>query len=164
MKFLSKIRYFPDRPTRFSGPYVTRTKQLFCHGLTRWTRVSLITGKTQRPPIWAPCRDKNGTGSGSRYIDHSSPNGLKLCSLSPGVKEVPLTCILRCLRHTYALCSSSSAVISAELICLSIYALRTDMLYFSSGPGVDECIFEVQSTVLGSGMIPCSFRIACDIL
>ena len=33
---------------------------------------------------------------------------------------------------------SSSFVISAELICLSIYALRTDKLYFSSGPRVDE--------------------------
>ena len=33
IKFLSKIRYFPDRPTRLSGPYVNRTKQLFCHGL-----------------------------------------------------------------------------------------------------------------------------------
>ena len=45
--------------------------------------------------------------------------------------------------------SSSSSVISADLICLSIYALRTDKLYFSSGPRVDECIFEVQSTVPG---------------
>ena len=34
IKFLSKIKYFPDRPTRFSGPYVTGTKQLFCHCLT----------------------------------------------------------------------------------------------------------------------------------
>ena len=34
IKFLSKIKYFPDRPTRLSGPYVTGTKQLFCHGLT----------------------------------------------------------------------------------------------------------------------------------
>ena len=33
IKFLSKIKYFPDRPTRLSGPYVTGTKQLFCHGL-----------------------------------------------------------------------------------------------------------------------------------
>ena len=33
IKFLSKMKYFPDRPTRLSGPYVTRTKQLFCHGL-----------------------------------------------------------------------------------------------------------------------------------
>ena len=31
--FLSKIKYFPDRPTRLSGPYITGTKQLFCHGL-----------------------------------------------------------------------------------------------------------------------------------
>ena len=35
IKFLSKIKYFPDRPTRLSGPYVTGTKQLFCHGLMR---------------------------------------------------------------------------------------------------------------------------------
>ena len=33
IKFLSKIKYFSDRPTRLSEPYVTRTKQLFCHGL-----------------------------------------------------------------------------------------------------------------------------------
>ena len=33
IKFVSKIKYFPDRPTRLSGPYVTGTKQLFCHGL-----------------------------------------------------------------------------------------------------------------------------------
>ena len=45
--------------------------------------------------------------------------------------------------------TSPSSIISAELICLSIYALRTDKLYFSSGPRVDGCIFEVQSTVPG---------------
>ena len=28
------------------------------------TRVILISGKTWKPPIWAPCRDKDGTGSG----------------------------------------------------------------------------------------------------
>ena len=28
-KFLSKIKYFPDQPTRLSGLYVTGTKQLF---------------------------------------------------------------------------------------------------------------------------------------
>ena len=34
IKFLSKIKYFSDRPTRLSGLYVTTgTKQLFCHGL-----------------------------------------------------------------------------------------------------------------------------------
>ena len=44
---------------------------------------------------------------------------------------------------------SSSFVISAELICLSIYALRKDKLYISSDLRVDECIFEVQFTVLG---------------
>ena len=32
IKFLSKIKYFPDRPTQLSGPYVTGTKQLFCQG------------------------------------------------------------------------------------------------------------------------------------
>ena len=37
---------------------------------------------------------------------------------------------------------SSSSHISAELICLSIYALRSDKLYFSSGPRVDERSFE----------------------
>ena len=31
---------------------------------TRWTTVILIAGKTWRPPIWAPCQDKNGAGSG----------------------------------------------------------------------------------------------------
>ena len=34
IKFLSKVKYFPDRQTRLFGPYVTGTKQLFCHGLT----------------------------------------------------------------------------------------------------------------------------------
>ena len=38
--------------------------------------------------------------------------------------------------------SFSSSVISAELIYLSIYALRTGKLYFSSGPRVDECILK----------------------
>ena len=33
IKFLSKIKYFPHRPTELSGPYVTGTKQLFCHSL-----------------------------------------------------------------------------------------------------------------------------------
>ena len=28
------------------------------------TMVDLITGKTQRPPIWAPCRNQDGAGSG----------------------------------------------------------------------------------------------------
>ena len=36
IKFLSKIKYFPDQQTRLSELYVTGTKQLFCHGLTRY--------------------------------------------------------------------------------------------------------------------------------
>ena len=47
IKFLSKIKYFPDRPTWLSGPYVTGTKQLFCHGLikniTSWLTLTIIT-------------------------------------------------------------------------------------------------------------------------
>ena len=31
---------------------------------TWWTTVIFITGKTWIPPLWAPCRDKNGAGSG----------------------------------------------------------------------------------------------------
>ena len=41
IKFLSKIKYFSDRPTRLSGPYVTGTKQLFCHGLSSWEPAQL---------------------------------------------------------------------------------------------------------------------------
>ena len=33
LSFLSKRKYFPDRPPRLSEPYVTGTKQLFCHSL-----------------------------------------------------------------------------------------------------------------------------------
>ena len=51
--------------------------------------------------------------------------------------------------------SSSSSIISAKLTCPSIFALRTDKLSFtfSSGPRVDECNFEVQSTVPGDSML-----------
>ena len=31
---------------------------------TWWTMIILITGKTQRPPSWAPRRDQGGPGSG----------------------------------------------------------------------------------------------------
>ena len=34
IKFLSKIKYFPNRLTRLSELYVTKTKQLFCHDLS----------------------------------------------------------------------------------------------------------------------------------
>ena len=34
IKFLSEIKYFPDRPSRLSGLYVTGTKQLFCRSLS----------------------------------------------------------------------------------------------------------------------------------
>ena len=47
-----------------------------------------------------------------------------------------------------AICaSSSSSVISAELTCLSIYSLRTDKLYFTYGPKVDECVFAIELNV-----------------
>ena len=32
------------------------------------TTIILITGKPRRPPIWAPCRDKNGAGSGISLV------------------------------------------------------------------------------------------------
>ena len=57
---------------------------------------------------------------------------------------------------------SSSSVISADLICLSIYALRTDKLYFFLWSKSRWMYF--WSTVNSTGMIPCSFRIACDVL
>ena len=42
IKILSKIKYFPDRPTRLSGPYVTGTKQSFYHGLKNKIKVQML--------------------------------------------------------------------------------------------------------------------------
>ena len=42
-------------------------------------------------------------------------------------------------------------------------ALHTDKLYCTYLMVLNECIFAVQSTVPGY-MVPCSFRIACEVL
>ena len=46
IKFLYKIKYFPDRPTRLSGRYVTGIKQLFCHGLSNAIWPPDLVGRT----------------------------------------------------------------------------------------------------------------------
>ena len=56
-----------------SSPTVQRFTRIYLHAQTAvdaadirtwWNLIILITGKIQRPPIWAQCRDKNGAGSG----------------------------------------------------------------------------------------------------
>ena len=50
---------------RFMCVYIHAQTAVDAGDIRTWRiTVILITGITQRPPIWAPCRDKNGAGFG----------------------------------------------------------------------------------------------------
>ena len=49
----------------FTHVYLHTQTTVDAGGIPTWrTTVILITWKPRRPPIWAPCRDENGAGSG----------------------------------------------------------------------------------------------------
>ena len=76
------------------------------------TTVILITGQTRRPPIWAPCRNQDGAGSGISGVYLwsciSSKTVFQLCNLSVGIGlhdwnclQFPMSCLaesLTCFR------------------------------------------------------------------
>ena len=50
---------------RFTYVYLHAKTVVDAGDIRTWqTTVILIKGKTQRPPIWAPCRNQDGAGSG----------------------------------------------------------------------------------------------------
>ena len=54
---------------RFTGVHLHAKTAVDATDIRTWpTTVILITGKPRRPPIWAPCRNKDGTGSGISLV------------------------------------------------------------------------------------------------
>ena len=54
---------------RFTRDYLHTQTTVDVGDICTWrTTVTLITGKTRRPPIWASCWDQNGAGSGISLV------------------------------------------------------------------------------------------------
>ena len=63
------------------------------------TTVILITGETRIPPIWAPCQDKNGTGSGISLVYLCQ--GLNTMVQRRGFEVTILWSWVQCSYHDY---------------------------------------------------------------
>ena len=71
---------------------------------TWWATIILITGKTWRPPIWAPYQDKNGAGSGISleylWVKITIPDDTFVCVLQSSKQRYELHAKCNCINFT----------------------------------------------------------------
>ena len=144
----------------WSSPAVQHFTRVYLHA---WTTVDagdirtwrimviLITGKTQRPPIWAPCRNKDGAGSGiSRVYLCNRP---KLWGFSLFTHKSNPTKSTRAYAYAGAMLIRRTA--SVAIVCCSALHMLSISIHYVKGLHI--LCWSTYSTVLISYFLLCIF-------